>query len=192
MSTNGRIMLVTGNGKGKTTTALGYALRTLSQGGRVTMIQFLKGGAYSGELFTEGFFNGRFIIRQFGAGCPISDDIRTGKALCNKCGACFRGNRDPLKGFADKAWRLFLETAAQDSPPELIILDELAHAVRRELLPENEVVEQLNSLPDRVRLIMTGRNAPASLAALADETVECQVVKHPMQRGIAARWGIEY
>ena len=80
----------------------------------------------------------------------------------------------------------------RDNPPELIILDELAHAVRRGLLPENEVVEQLNSLPDNVQIIMTGRNAPASLAALADETVECQAVKHPMERGIAARWGIEY
>lgn len=192
MSMNGRISLVTGNGKGKTTTALGYALRTLSQGGRVTMIQFLKGGGYSGELFTEGFFDGRFVIRQFGAGCPISDAIRDGKALCNKCGACFRGNRDPTRKFASEAWQFFLQSAVRDNPPELIILDELAHAVRRGLLPENEVVEQLNSLPDNVRIIMTGRNAPASLAALADETVECQAVKHPMERGIAARWGIEY
>ena len=190
MNDDARIVLVTGDGKGKTTTALGYALRDLSYGRRVTMIQFLKGGGYSGELFTEGLFDDRFVIRQFGAGCPHSEAIRDGRQLCNKCGLCFRGNRDPARGFVPAAWQFFLETAA--APPELIVLDEIAHAVRHGLLTVEAVEDGLHALPSHVRVIMTGRNAPPPLAALADAIVECSAVKHPMQRGIDARWGIEY
>ncbi len=187
----GNILIVTGNGKGKTTTALGYALRTLAQGGRVAVIQFLKGGGYSGELFTTDLFGDRFSIRQFGAGCPISAAIRSGRQKCNKCGACFRGNRDPECGFAPSAWQYFTAVAAEN-PPDLIVLDELAHAVRRALLPEAEVAAFLRSLPATMQVIITGRNVSPGLAAVAGEIIECGAVKHPLERGIDARRGIEY
>ena len=191
MSGCGNILIVTGDGKGKTTTALGHALRTLAQGGRVSVIQILKGGGYSGELFTEDLFGDRFVIRQFGAGCPISAAICSGQAKCTKCGACFRGNREPERGFAPAAWNYFMQVA-HTNPPDLIVLDELAHAVRRGLLPEAEVVAFLRSLPSCLQLIITGRNVPPGLAAVAGSIIECEPVKHPMAQGIDARRGIEY
>ena len=181
------IRIFTGNGKGKTTAALGTALSAALQGRRVAMIQFLKGSGYTGELTAIRELSLPFSIRQFGYGCPFSAEIRSGAAVCTKCGQCFGQNRNPANGYADLAWQAAREAAAD---AELLVLDEVSHALNRKLLPLDAFVDWLRSLQTDV--VLTGRNMPQILIELAEAATECQPLRHPMQQGIDARRGTEY
>lgn len=183
--------VVTGNGKGKTTTALGYAVKALAIGHRVQMIQFLKGTGYSGELFSKNFLAEKFSIEQNGYPCPNSQDIKNGEILCTKCGICFRENRKPENKFAiiamEKAWRDY------ETQPDLIILDEISHTVKHKLLNVEEIIKFIGACKNKnIDLVATGRNMPTEIMAVADLIIECAMIKHPFQQGIDARRGIEY
>lgn len=185
------LTVVTGNGKGKTTTALGYAVKALATGQYVRMIQFLKGTGYSGELFSQNFFGEKFSIEQNGHPCPNSVLIKNGEMLCTKCGVCFRENRKPENKFAiiamDKAWQ------AYEFSPHLIILDEISHTVKHKLLAVEEIIKFIESCRQKnIELVLTGRNMPPEIVAAADVVIECAMIKHPFQQGIDARRGIEY
>lgn len=181
------IRIFTGNGKGKTTAALGTALSAALQGRRVAMIQFLKGGGYTGELASIRTLALPFSIRQFGYGCKIAEAIRSGEAVCTKCGECFGQNRKPENGYADAAWQAAREAAAE---ADLLVLDEVSHALNRKLLPLEEFVVWLKRLKNDV--VLTGRNMPQEILEIAAAATECVPQRHPMQKGIDARRGTEY
>lgn len=183
------ITVYTGNGKGKTTTAIGESLATLSQGKKVLMVQFLKGSTYSGELL--GLYSLGVPFIQFGVGCRWSAMIRTGLRHCNNCGECFRLNRDPQ--IAPELIQLalhYLHEVLTTKDYQMIIMDEVSHALNHQFLSVNDLKELITNNP--IDWILTGRKMPEELMPLADCWWELRMVKHPMTKGIASRRGIEY
>ena len=169
----GTIQLYTGNGKGKTTAALGAALRITGHGGRVLMIQFMKGRVY-GELAASGALEG-LTIEQYGR-----DE--------------FVDPKDPApvdREFAEKGWAR-AEEAAGDAELDMLILDEINVAVSFGLIPVEKVVSLVQGKPQSLEIILTGRDAPEELIELADTVTEMKEVKHHYNRGVEARKGIEY
>lgn len=184
------VIVVTGNGKGKTTTALGYVLRFLGNGKRVRMVQFLKGGGFSGELFVEEYFADRFLISQFGGSCRFSEAIRNGTLKCQKCGECFRESKNPANNWAGKAMQAAWQALEQKY--DVIVLDEVAHAVKNGLLALEELQTFLTKARGDALVILTGRNMHEEIINSSDLATECFAAKHPKDKGIDARRGIEY
>ncbi|MFH1437728.1 MAG: cob(I)yrinic acid a,c-diamide adenosyltransferase [Pseudomonadota bacterium] len=170
----GRIQVYTGNGKGKTTAALGQALRAAGWGLRTYFGQFMKGQKY-GELASAAKLDGLIVIEQFGKKSfihvtenPSGQDIaraRRGLASCREA---------MLSG-------LF----------RIVVLDEINTAVFFRLLPEAEVLDLMDSRPAGVELILTGRYAPRSFIRKADLVTEVKEIKHYYAQGVQARKGIE-
>ena len=170
----GLIRVFTGSGKGKTTSALGYALEAIGYGVRVCIIQFMKSGLY-GELIAARKLKPNLIIVQFGDKYFIDEENIS--------------NNDIEKA------RSALEYAAEtigNGVYDLVILDEINIAISWKLIDLNEVIKILKEKPEHVEVILTGRYAPKELIEIADEVVECVEVKHPSKVGIKARPGIEY
>jgi len=192
MNADGSALLIfTGDGKGKTTAALGLAVAAAAQGRRAVVVQFQKGTGYSGELFAQVHLP-TLTIRQFGHGCALSARIRNGDAVCSKCGACFRENRDPASPYAARAFA-YAAAALRDERPAVLVLDEISHALRRGLLSAGQITDLVAARPAGTTLVLTGRHMPEELVSLADSVVECRAVKHPLRDlGIDARRGIEY
>ena len=170
----GLLIVFTGEGKGKTTAALGTALRAVGQGFRVLMIQFLKGSWRSGELDSAPLLGGSFEIRPMGRGFidprqPSAEDVR----------------------LVEDAWAAAREAMASDRY-DLLILDEINCAVHYGMIPAERVVEGLAQRPRRLHVICTGRSAHAKLVEAADLVSEMTEVKHPFQQGIPAAQGIDY
>ena len=186
-----RISVITGNGKGKTTTAIGRAVLAAASGERVLVVQFLKGTGYTGELEAAKHWQGQLLIRQFGAGCFQSAEVAAGVAECTRCGTCFRENRRPENRFAQQAFECAKEAAAS-AEWDVLVLDEISHSVNKGLLDLMQVTEWIHGITGQVRLILTGRNMPPELVALSEETTECVAVKHPITQGIFGRRGSEY
>ncbi len=187
-----QLYVVTGSGKGKTTAALGYALREVLKGRKATVIQFLKGGGYTGELFSAPVFGELFTIKQFGYGCPIASDICAGRLKCTKCGICFRENRNMEHAFAPQALACAWEEVTSGANG-VVVLDEISHALNHQLIDLHEVLCLVKGCCAETDLVLTGRNMPAALIELATIATSCEAVKHPLtNKGIDARWGIEY
>lgn len=193
----GLIQIYTGDSKGKTTAALGLAFRALGHGFKVAMVQFMKGSDYYGELHSAERFSPNFEIFQYGRVCPKSYLIRQGIETCDGCGECF-----VIKGketdFDIRTTRMAWEKAQSlitSGEYDIVILDEILNAVSDyfALLAVEPVVDFLkNHKPVNVEVIMTGRNAPSALVDVADLVTEMRQIKHPYEKGIPARWGIEY
>ena len=128
-----RITVVTGNGKGKTTSGMGRAVLAATSGERVMVVQFLKGTGYTGELRSAANWAGKLEIRQFGAGCHRSLGITQGTLVCERCGNCFRENRKPENDFAGKAFEC-AKTAAVSGEWDLLVLDEISHSDRKSVV----------------------------------------------------------
>jgi cob(I)alamin adenosyltransferase len=173
----GLIIVHTGSGKGKTTAALGTALRAVGQGLRVLMVQFIKGSWHYGELDAARLLGeDRFKILPMGRGFvkigterPDPEDIR----------------------LVGEAWRL-AQASILGGQYDLVILDEINYAFSYKMLDPETVCETLKKKPEMVHVILTGRNAPPSIVELADLVTEMRQVKHPYQKGIVAQKGIEY
>lgn len=189
-TTASQIIIYTGDGKGKTTAALGHAVAAVATGGRAVVVQFLKGGGYTGELFAQCYLP-NLTIRQFGHGCAISAKLKSGDDTCRKCGVCFRENRNPARGYAGQALE-YAAAALESGEVGLLVLDEVSHAIRRGLVPADKIVALLAGRPAATTVVLTGRNMPGALIALADRVTECRAVKHPLAAGIDARRGSEY
>jgi len=169
----GTVQVYTGSGKGKTTAALGAALRAVGHGKRVVMIQFLKGRLY-GELTAADQIEG-LTIEQFGR-----DEFVDPK------------NPAPVDvELAQKGWARVHEMV-RDEKLDMLILDEVNVAVSFGLIPLPEVIELIKNKPPRLELILTGRYAPDEMIELADTVTEMHEVRHHYQKGIRARKGIEY
>lgn len=187
---HGKVCIFTGPGKGKTTAALGLAVRAAASGQQAVVVQFLKGGGYTGELYSARYLEPYFSIKQFGFGCPIAAEIKSGQVLCTKCGQCFRENRNPANGFAPQALAYARDVLNQNI--KVLVLDEISHAIKHKLINLEDVLDLMIKRPPHVSIVLTGRNMPPELIELADEASECRVVKHPIDSGIDARRGTEY
>lgn len=170
----GMVHVYTGDGKGKTTAALGLGLRAAGHGYRVLMIQFMKGQINYGELMAvEGIEN--FDIVQFGRPDfvdkenPAKEDIRLAQG-----------------GLA------FAREAMTYKKCDLLILDEINVAVEWGLVTADEVLKLMGSKPADMELVLTGRYAPEEFLERADVVTEMKELKHPFQKGKLARKGIEH
>ncbi len=169
----GLVQVYTGTGKGKTTAALGLGLRAAGHGFEVYMIQFMKGQINYGELEAVKRIP-NFTIRQFGR--PDFID---------------KSNPDPedikyAQDALDHA-RKIIEVGSVD----FLILDEVNVAIDFGLITDREVIALIKSRPSQMELILTGRYASSAIIEIADLVSEIKEIKHPYQKGIAARKGVE-
>ncbi len=172
----GYIIVLTGNGKGKTTSALGMAMRAVGQGAKVIMLQFLKGAWRYGELEAAKRLAPDFTIHPLGSGFVHVDP----------------DNPDPADvETARKAWETCKEALFSENYG-MIILDEINNAIAYGLLPVDEVLNALERRPQNLHVVLTGRDAHPRLLEIADLVTEVKEVKHPYRQGAAARKEIEY
>jgi cob(I)alamin adenosyltransferase len=175
-SRRGLILINTGPGKGKTTAALGTALRAVGNGMRVLMLQFLKGSWHYGELDAVAVFGPNFVLKQMGRGF-----VKIGGA-----------ETDPEDiRMVEAAWAEARE-AIYSGEWDMVILDEINYAIGYKMLDPAVVAEALRGRPEMVHVILTGRNAHPLLVELADTVTEMREVKHAYEKGILAQLGIEY
>ena len=179
-SRRGLILINTGPGKGKTTAALGTALRAVGCGMKVLMLQFIKGSWHYGELDAVeafgGTFVGNFVIKQMGRGF-----VKVGGA---------EADPEDLR-LVQAAWDEARE-AINSGEWDMVVLDEINYAISYKMLDAAVVAEALRNKPEMVHVILTGRNAHPLLVELADTVTEMREVKHAYQKGILAQKGIEY
>jgi cob(I)alamin adenosyltransferase len=172
----GLIIVNTGPGKGKTTAAMGTALRAVGNGMRVLMLQFLKGSWHYGELDAVEAFGDKFVMKQMGRGF-----VKVGGA-----------ETDPEDvRMVEEAWRE-AEAAILSGQWDLVVLDEINYAISYGMLDPAKVVETLTRRPELVHVILTGRNAHPTIVEIADTVTEMREVKHAYQKGVLAQRGIEY
>lgn len=172
----GLVIVHTGNGKGKTTAALGTALRAVGHGLKVLIIQFIKGSWRYGELKSLKRLE------------PELELIRVGKGFVG-----IIDDKLPREEH-EKAARDGLELAREkvmSGEYDLVILDELNYAVLGGLIPIEDVLDLVRNKPSWVHLIITGREARPELIELADLVTEMREIKHPYQKGITAQRGID-
>ncbi|CFX97861.1 Adenosylcobalamin biosynthesis, ATP:cob(I)alamin adenosyltransferase CobA/CobO/ButR [Syntrophomonas zehnderi OL-4] len=186
------IQIYTGDGKGKTTAAFGLAMRAAGHGFKVRVIQFLKGSTYSGELAAADRLG--IEVYQFGRTCPHAAVIKTGFMNCQRCGQCWVGLHeisDLDRHKTQMAWDLARDTV-RAGQCDLLILDEILNAVKKDLVSLSDLSTWLSGIPPRPEVVLTGRNAPPELIEIADLVSEVKKIKHPYQADIKARRGIEY
>jgi cob(I)alamin adenosyltransferase len=171
---SGRVHLYTGNGKGKTTAALGLAMRMVGSGGKAMMIQFMKGRHYS-ELATCARFKGGLIIEQFG-----SPDL------------CVPENNDlPIhRSYAEQGLARAGEVIS-DPRYTLIVLDEIVTALFFTIVDIEEVFSLIDNRYPPQELVLTGRYAPSALVDRCDLVTEMREIRHYYSHGVEARVGIE-
>jgi len=194
----GLVEVYTGNGKGKTTAALGLALRALGAGLKVCVIQFLKGAKRYGEhKIAKRLAPQRKIIKT-GRGCIFAKSKKD--VDCEECYKrhgylpCHVDPKNPQKidyRLAQDALNLSKKRVASGKY-DLVILDEISIALKYKLINLKEVIKMIKEKPKNVELILTGRGMPKEIIAIADLVSEVREVKHPFSRGISARQGIEY
>jgi cob(I)alamin adenosyltransferase len=171
--TEGYVQVYTGDGKGKTTAALGLVLRAVGQGLRVIVVQFMKSDPSWGEIVT---------LKKLGVPveqCGLDHWVFKGEASEDDLAAA-------AAGFAEA--RALVGSGDYD----LVVLDELITAVFFELIPADDVLAMMAAKPAAVELVMTGRRAPDELVAAADLVTEMRPLKHYYDAGVAARPGIEF
>jgi cob(I)alamin adenosyltransferase len=169
------VILNTGNGKGKTTAALGTAFRALGHGWRVCMVQFIKGKWKPGEVRMAGkLAPGQFEVIPMGEGFTWESE-----------------NLEKDKATAQHAWKIAKEKLLSGDF-QLVILDEITYTITYKFLDLDEVLDAIRERPSNVNVIMTGRGAHPAMVELADLVSEVHEVKHPYRQGILAQVGIEY
>jgi cob(I)alamin adenosyltransferase len=170
----GTIQVYTGDGKGKTTAALGLALRACGHGFKVLMIQFMKGSKNYGEVIISAEIPG-FTLIQSGLptfvekGSPSEEDLRLAK-----------------EGFALAA------KAVDEASCDILILDEINVAVDYGLVEVKQVLELVKRKPPEMEIVLTGRYAPTEFTEIADLVTEMKEIKHHYMSGLQMREGIEY
>ena len=172
----GLLLIHTGAGKGKTTAALGTAMRAAGNGMRVLVLQFLKGSWDYGELHAAELFGDDLRIRQMGRGF-----VKVGGA-----------ETDPEdQRLVDEAWAEAVR-AMHSGEWDMVVLDEINYTIGYGMLDPAAVAQALQTRPPLLHVILTGRNAHPLLVELADTVTEMREVKHAYTRGILAQRGIEF
>ncbi len=170
----GLVQVYTGNGKGKTTAALGVALRAVGHGMKVLVIQFMKGNTNGGERETARRLSPELTVIRAGREAFVS-----------------RSNPDPIDFKLAREGFSIARKALQDSAYEVVILDEINTAIDYGLLPLSDLLQLIDSKPGTIELILTGRNGRPEILEKADLVTEMVERKHYYTRGIPARKGIE-
>ena len=171
----GLIIVNTGNGKGKTTAALGMVMRSLGHGYKVAIVQFIKGAWEPAEKAVLGKWEGQLEFHAMGEGFTWDTQDR---------------ERDIEK--ANAAWSKSLEYIL-DPEYRTVLLDEVNIALKLGYLDVDTVIEGLARKPEDSHVILTGRGAPDRLIAIADLVTEMSLIKHPFrEQGIKAQPGIEF
>lgn len=169
----GLVQVYTGNGKGKTTAALGLAMRANGYGLKVKIIQFLKPDEETGERNSAMDLGIEFV--SIGAdhmdGTPVN--MRTEGELTME--AMELARKDLTSGEYD-----------------LVILDEIMNSIRLGVLPTEDVIDLLDAKAEHTEVVLTGRGAPQELIDRADLVTEMRLIKHPFDKGVPARKGIEF
>ena len=167
------VIVNTGDGKGKSTAAFGTALRAVARGWNVGVVQFLKSGEWH---VGEEQIGRRLGMDWWALGDGFtwdSEDIEESEAI------------------AREAWRVARERI-QSGEYDLLILDEITYPLNWEWIDIGEVIEVIKARPQRVNLVLTGRDASERLVEVADTVTEMKKVKHAFDRGVMARRGIDY
>jgi cob(I)alamin adenosyltransferase len=168
----GLVLINTGNGKGKTTAALGIALRAVGQGLKVSMIQFIKGKWKTGEMEAAQLLG--FELMPMGKGFTWESK-----------------NPEEDKALMRNAWAVASEIILSGRY-DLIILDEINYVLGYGYIAADEVISVLQSRPGHVHVVLTGSNAPEEIVSIADGVTEMRDIKHPYRSGIPAQKGIDY
>ncbi len=169
----GLVQIYTGNGKGKTTAALGLSLRAAGRGLNVLFLQFMKPASGFGEQIMCQQIPGITMV-------SMGLDHFVGK--------------EPTEGDIEAAHEALskAEDMMASGKYDVVVLDEALNAVRYKLIASSELLEALKRRPEHIEVVLTGRGLPDDLAEYADLITEMKLVKHPFDRGINARKGIEY
>jgi cob(I)alamin adenosyltransferase len=169
----GLVIVYTGHGKGKTTAALGLAFRALGRGLKVAVVQFIKGKWKTGErVFAESVAGLDFFVMGRGFTWE-SDDLSQDRRAAQEAWAHAKG----LIGAGAHA---------------VVVLDELTYCIHYDFIALEDLLETLRSRPPAVHVVITGRNAPEELVALADLVTEMKSIKHPFEKGAKAQPGIDF
>ena len=171
----GLIIVNTGQGKGKTTAALGMGLRTIGHNHNVAIIQFIKGGWEPGESLAFKIFGDKLKFHACGEGFTWETQDR---------------NRDI--NLVKSSWRKAV-SYIKDPNYKLIILDEIIVAIKLGYIDEDEIINGINLRPELTHIVLTGRGASEKLIDSADLVTEMKLIHHPFrEQGIKAQEGIEY
>jgi len=177
MPENGLVIVYTGKGKGKTTAALGIVLRAVGHGYRVCMIQFIKGEWYYGELTSSKRLEPEFEMIAAGKGFvgiidddhPIQDHVKAAKE------AAAIAKQKVTSGIYD-----------------IVILDEVNYAIKLNLISLQDILDIIALKPKKTTMVLTGNHVPEAVMAVADLVTEMKEIKHPYQRGVKAKKGIDF
>jgi len=172
----GLVICYTGEGKGKTTAALGLAVRAVGAGFRVRMLQFIKGEWKPAELKGLALLGDRFSMEQLGIGF-----------VTYKPKHPYEKHVDAARAGWERA-----KAEMQSGAYDVLILDEINNAFRFGLLDPGDAIEALKARPAELTVVLTGRGAPPEILEVADLVTEMKSVKHPYQRGIPAQYGIDF
>lgn len=200
----GLVHVYTGNGKGKTTMAMGIALRSAGQNLNVHVIQFLKGGYYTGEFLAISNYIPQITFEQYGKPCiKEKKQLKLGgfegipkvefyreDVECGECRWCFLQDEEE-KRLALKAFERAKEVI-KDPNKNVVILDEIIVCLARNIFTSEELLNLIKSKHEHCELVLTGRYAPKEIIEQADLASEMKLLKHPFMKGIPARKGIEY
>ena len=170
----GLLIVHTGKGKGKTTAAMGLAVRAIGSGMKICVVQFVKGAWETGERKVLEHFPDQCVMKAMGEGFTWDTQDR---------------QRDIAAARA--AWE-FAKEAIADPSYQMVILDELNIVLRYDYLPLGEILETLADKPEMLHVVVTGRNAKEELIEAADLVTEMTQVKHPFRDGVKAQVGVEF
>tara|TARA_Y100001938_G_scaffold147258_1_gene228068 strand:+ start:75 stop:608 length:534 start_codon:yes stop_codon:yes gene_type:complete len=177
MSEKGLVIVYTGNGKGKTTAALGMALRAIGYEHKVCMLQFIKGSWHYGEMDSSKKLEPNFELIAVGKGfVGILDD---------------NSPREEHEKYAAEAVRICREKIFSEKY-DVIILDEVNYAINLGLIEVQEIIKIIKEKPSELDLVLTGRNVKDEIVELADLVTEMKEIKHPFKSGIKAKKGIDF
>lgn len=174
---SGLVIVYTGKGKGKTTAALGMALRAIGHNYKICMIQFIKGSWHYGEMSSSKRLEPEFELTAVGKGFVGILDDKTPKEIHQK--------------IANEAIEIAKEKILSEKY-NIIILDEINYAVNLGLVELEDVLDLIKNKPQSVTLVLTGNHVKQEIVNAADLVTEMKEVKHPFQRGIRAKKGIDF
>ena len=172
------LYIFTGNGKGKTTAALGQAMRAVGEGKKVLMVQFIKGPWKSGEDFLAKGLEPNFRL------------VKIGKGFIGILGDSLP--REEHERAAQDALA-YAKKEVESGGWNIVILDEVNNAIHLDLISKERVLAFVESVKNKLEhLILTGRDAPQELIDMADLVTEMRDIKHPYEKGIKGKRGLEY
>ena len=177
MSKDGLVIVYTGNGKGKTTAALGLAMRAIGYEHNVCMLQFIKGSWHYGEMDSSKKLEPNFELIAVGKGfVGILDD---------------NSPREEHEKYAAEALRICREKINSGNY-NVVILDEVNYAINLGLIDVQEIIKLIKEKPSNLDLVLTGRDVKEEIVELADLVTEMKEIKHPFKSGIKAKKGIDF